>query len=116
MVGKKLGVNDTIARVRNPEYYKLFLSGELGLELMVNPEYEGAMEIFRMLRSPGAILIEPFADGKVDLVEFKINKDNPMCNLSVSQIMDRLNANLLICAVQRGNDVFIPNGNRILLE
>ncbi|MGI6214245.1 MAG: Trk system potassium transporter TrkA [Christensenellales bacterium] len=116
MVGKKLGVTDTIARVRNPEYFKLFMSGELGLNLMVNPEYEGAMEIFRILRSPGAIMIESFAEGKVDLVELKLAENNPMINLSVSQLIEKFNINFLICAIQRGDDVIIPNGNTVLLE
>ncbi len=116
MVAKKLGVTDTIARVRNPEYFKLFMSRELGLNLMVNPEYEGAMEIFRVLRSPGAIMIESFAEGKVDLVELKLTQGNPAVNLSVSQFVEKFNINLLICALQRGEDVIIPKGNTILRE
>ncbi|MGI6701208.1 MAG: Trk system potassium transporter TrkA [Christensenellales bacterium] len=116
MVAKKLGVTDTIARVRNPEYFKLFMSRELGLKLMVNPEYEGAMEIFRILRSPGAIMIEPFADGKVDLVELKLTAGNPMIDLPVYQLVEKFNTNILICAVQRDEDVFIPNGNSVLKQ
>ncbi len=47
MIAKKLSTVDTIARVRNPEYYKLFMSKELGLNLMVNPEYGGCFRDFQ---------------------------------------------------------------------
>ena len=57
---------------------------------MVNPEYEAAMEIFRILRSPGAIKIEPFAKGKIDLVEFKLNENNPLNDMKVADIFSKL--------------------------
>lgn len=114
MVAKKLGAHDTIARIRNPEYFTLFMDKELGLNLMVNPEYEGALEINRILRSPAAIKIEPFANGKVDLIELKLNEDSPMINIPVHSIFENLQLKILVCAVQRGDDVFIPNGNSIL--
>ncbi len=116
MIAKKLADIDTIARVRNPEYFELFMSKELGLNLMVNPEYEGALKIFRILRSPGAIMIEPFADGKVDLVEFKLSGDNPMVGLTVSQFSQQININMLICAIERNEEVLIPNGSTLLKE
>jgi trk system potassium uptake protein TrkA len=116
MVAKKLGAADTIARIRNPEYFTLFMGRELGLSLMVNPEYEAAMEIFRILRSPGAIKIEPFANGKIDLVEFKLTANSPIANKKVFEISQILQTHMLICAIQRGEEVFIPDGNFTLLE
>lgn len=47
LVGKKLGVRHTIARIRNPEYEKQlrFMRGELGLSMAINPERAAAREI-----------------------------------------------------------------------
>lgn len=116
MVAKKLGAADTIARIRNPEYFTLFMGRELGLSLMVNPEYEAAMEIFRMLRSPGAIKIEPFANGKIDLVEFKLTAGSPIVDKKISEITQIIQSHMLICAIQRGEEVFIPDGSFTLRE
>lgn len=54
MIGRKIGAKNTIARVRNPEYSSqlLFMRNELGLSMMINPEYEAASEISRILRFP----------------------------------------------------------------
>jgi trk system potassium uptake protein TrkA len=117
MVAKKLNAEiDTIARVRNPEYFTLFMSKELGLNMMVNPDYEAAMEIFRILRSPGTIKIEPFSGGKVDLVEFKLAWDNPLIDTAISDLTSKLQIKTLICAVQRDEEVIIPKGDFIFRE
>ena len=51
MVAKKLGVRHAIARVRNPDYSKqmTFMRGEFGLSMAVNPEYDAAEEILRII-------------------------------------------------------------------
>ncbi len=110
MVAKKLGVGDTIARVRKPEYFTLFKDVELGLSMLVNPEYETALEISRLLRFPSAIKIEPFAGGRVEVVEIVVTPNSPLDNLQLKNIDHRFHQKLLVCAVQRGKNVFIPNG------
>ena len=114
MVAKKLGVGDTIARVRNPEYFTLFRDVELGLSMLVNPEYETAMEISRLLRFPSAIKIEPFAGGKVEVVEIVVTPKSPLDGLQLKKINHRFQEKLLVCAVQRDKQVFIPNGEFVL--
>ena len=76
MVGRKLGATHTIARVRDEEYYQdvVLLQDELGLSLSINPERTSAKEISRTLRFPAATKVEPFANGLVELVEFKLRE------------------------------------------
>ncbi|MDR0696644.1 MAG: Trk system potassium transporter TrkA [Christensenellaceae bacterium] len=115
LVGKKLGVRDTIARVRNPEYFSLFIGRELGLSVMINPEYEVAKEISRILKYPKAIKIEPFFDGKINIVEMKISEKSPLANLFLKDIYSKLNIKLLVCVVRRKDEIFIPSGTFQLL-
>lgn len=116
LVAKKTGAHHTIARVRNPEYLKQlpFFKEELGLSMVVNPEYDAANEIAKVLRFPSAINIESFSRGSVDLAELKIKSDNPLCDMEISQIFSRFKTKILICAVQRKNEVFIPRGDFVL--
>lgn len=114
LIAKKLGAKEIIARVRNPEYFTLFMGRELGLSMMVNPEFEAALEIARVLRFPAAIKTEPFTDEKVELVEFKIPGNSKLNNLTLSNLSSAFKAKILICAVQRSDEIYIPTGDFIL--
>ena len=74
LVAKKLGVQHTIARVRNPEYEKQlrFMREELGLSMAINPEKATAREIARVLRFPTAMKLESFSKGRLELVEYRL--------------------------------------------
>ncbi|MDD4074751.1 MAG: Trk system potassium transporter TrkA [Eubacteriales bacterium] len=114
MVGKKVGAKHTIARVRNPEYHQqmFFLREELGLSLVINPEQAAAQEISRMLRFPSAIKVEPFAKGKVELVELRLKEDSPLDGVMLKDLRKKMQINnVLICAVERDDVVTIPTGN-----
>lgn len=116
LVGNKLGVANTIARVRNPEYYEQInlLKDELGLSMAVNPEHAAAAEILRLLRFPSALKIELFARGRVELVEIKIAAHSVLDGMPLWAIYKEFQVKVLICAVQRAGEVIIPNGNFVL--
>lgn len=116
LLGKKLGAKNTIARVRNPEYFQQMslIKEELGLSMAVNPELAAATEISRLLRFPSAIKIEPFARGRVELVELKIPEHSTLDGMPLWAIYKEFQVKILICAVQRGNEVIIPSGDFVL--
>lgn len=116
LIAKKVGAHHTIARVRNPDYLKQlpFIKEELGLSMIVNPEYDAANEIAKVLRFPNAINIETFSRGNVDLAELKINDGNPLCDMALTDIFGAFKTKILVCAVQRKTDVFIPRGDFVL--
>ncbi len=116
LMAKKAGAGHTIARVRNPDYLKQisFFKDALGLSMVVNPEYDAANEIAKVLRFPNAINIETFYRGLVDLVELKIDTNNPLCNMQLTDIFNKFDVKILVCAVQRKNQVIIPRGDFIL--
>ncbi|MBR5247285.1 MAG: Trk system potassium transporter TrkA [Clostridia bacterium] len=117
LTAKKVGAPYTVARIRNPDYLKQtpFFKDELGLNLIVNPEFDAANEIAKVLRFPNAINIETFYRGLVDLAEIKLNEGNPLCNMKLMDIFNTFNTRILICAVQRKNEVIIPHGDFTLL-
>ncbi|MBR1738893.1 MAG: Trk system potassium transporter TrkA [Ruminococcus sp.] len=116
LIAKKMKARHCIARVRDPEFddQLVFMREELGISMMVNPDYSAANEIAKVLRYPEAINIESFAMGHVDLAEIRITKGSILENLALTQLSRRLRLDILICAVQRGNDLIIPNGSFIL--
>lgn len=113
LIAKKAGNCQTIARIRNPEYSAEinYIREELNLSLAINPELAAAREISRLLRFPTAIKIEPFAKGRTELLKFRIPNGSILDKMKVMEVVSRLKSNVLICAVERGEDVIIPDGN-----
>ncbi|MDE6785319.1 MAG: Trk system potassium transporter TrkA [Ruminococcus sp.] len=116
LIAKKMNAHHCIARVRNPEFDQqlVFMREELGISMMVNPDFNSANEIAKVLRYPEAINIESFAKGRVDLAEIRITSGSILENLALTQLSRRLRLDVLICAVQRGDEVIIPNGSFVL--
>jgi trk system potassium uptake protein TrkA len=116
LIAKKMGARHCIARVRSPEFDKqlVFMREELGISMMVNPDYNAANEIAKVLRYPEAINIESFAKGRVDLAEIRITSGSILDGVALSQLSRRMRLDVLICAVQRGEELTIPNGNFVL--
>ena len=115
LIAKKAGARHTIARVRSPEYSRDlgFIKEELGLSLAVNPELATATEIARLLRFPSAIQVDTFSKGRVELLQIRIPK--ALVGLKLKD-MSRFRAKVLICAVERGDAVHIPDGRFQLKE
>lgn len=118
MIAKKFGARHCIARVRNPDYAKqrVFMREEFGLSMMVNPEFDAANEISRMLRFPSAIKIDSFAKGRVELAEIKLLEGNPLCGRPIHSLYREYGFKILVCAVQRDDTVLIPTGDFLLQQ
>ena len=115
--GKKLGVKNTVARVRTMEYFQqmVFLKDELGLSLVLNPEQAAAAEISRILRFPSAAKVDSFAKGRAEMVEHTVEAGSPLCSLRLDRLRSK-HGGILIAVVERGEDVFIPRGDFVLQE
>ncbi len=113
LLARKLGAKQTIARVRNPIYHNQIdlLKEDLKLSMAVNPERALAGEISRVLIFPSAAKIETFAKGRVELVEVSYPSHSSIEGLSLSELYKKHQIKMLVCAVQRGGEVYIPDGN-----
>lgn len=116
LIAKKASRCHTIARIRNPQYNQEidFIKEELGISMTINPELESAMEMARLIRLPSAIKIETFAKGKVELLKCQIPNASILHNMQIKNIAAKTHCKVLVCAVERGEDVFIPSGDFIL--
>ncbi|MDD7183727.1 Trk system potassium transporter TrkA [Peptostreptococcus porci] len=113
LFAKKFGAKNTIARVRNPLYYNQLnhIKNDLGLSMVINPEFVAANEISRIIRFPSALKVETFAKGKIELLEFKIYQSSPLVGKNLNEIRNEYKIKFLICAIQRKDAVIIPKGN-----
>ncbi len=112
ITARKIGARHTIARVRSPEYsmQMQFLRESLGISTMINPELEASRDIARMIRFPEALNIEYFDHGRVNILELVVHPDSDLVGLSLADL-GQTQSCILVCALQRGEDFFIPDGS-----
>ncbi|MBQ5600157.1 MAG: Trk system potassium transporter TrkA [Lachnospiraceae bacterium] len=115
LMAKKSGCA-TIARVRNPMYSQEigFIREQLGISMIINPELTAAREIAKLLKFPSAIKIDTFAKGRVELLRFRLKPEIGFGGKTIMEVMARLKTEVLICAVERDNEIIIPNGSFVL--
>ena len=116
MIAKQLGAKHTIARVRDPRYLnqRSFMCNHLGIDMIVNPEYEAAREAARLIRFPAAMQLEKFAQGQVEVVEIHVGEGHPFIGQPLIKFKSKYNTNALICAAKRGEEVIIPGGDYVI--
>ena len=115
LAAKKLGAKYTIARVRGPQYSEeiLMLKDELGIDLVINPEKEAALEIAKLIKFPSVRSVDAFAHGKVDLVGFTIVDNDGLDGYAICDIK-YIKDSILITGVERDGNIHIPTGDFIL--
>ncbi len=106
----------TVARIRDPEYVDQAqeMRNTFSLNYIVNPERQAASEIARLLKYPGFLKREYFAKAKAEVVELKIKEDSPLNNVNLINLENNIKARVLVCAVLRDGNPYIPHGDFVL--
>ncbi|MCD7736192.1 MAG: Trk system potassium transporter TrkA [Lachnospiraceae bacterium] len=116
LMAKDGGSCHSIARVRNPEYNSEigFIREKFGISMTINPDLAAAAEIARNLKFPSAIDVDSFAKNRVDILKFRVREQSVLDGLRIADLSGKVHENVLICAVERGDDLIIPDGNTVL--
>ena len=112
-----IGVPYTVARVRGTEYANDLdtLKRDLGITMLINPEFASSVEISRLLRFPSAANIDTFARGRVELVSFTVQEGDFLAGRTLASLSSKIQGlPMLLCTVERGDEVFIPNGASLI--
>ena len=121
-VAKRVGNCSAIARVRTPDYSKevRYLREKLGLAMIINPELEAAREAVRILCLPTALEVSTFAHGHAEMIKIKVPDGNRLDGMTIMDLGKTIGKSLadkvLICAVERDKDIYIPSGNFRILK
>lgn len=116
-LAKRMGTEHTIARIRNPEYNDKslgFMKNQLDLAMAINPELLAAHELYNILKLPSAATIETFSIRNFEMIELRLKSDSVLDGMRIMDMRNKYNAKFLICAVQRGEEAYIPDGNFVL--
>ena len=108
----------TIARIRNPEYTEQIyrMRNVFGLSMVINPDNQAATEIERLLKYPGFLRRDTFANGRTEIVELRVDAGSKLCNVKLMDLRNIVKCQVLVCAVLRDGNAIAPKGDFILQE
>ncbi len=117
LLGKKLGAEKTIARIRNNAYAKSlkYFGEDLGLSMVINPDQLAADMISRVINIPRAIDATTFLKGRILMISIKVKEDSNLVNNSINVITKRFKGQIIICAIERNGETIIPTGSTKLM-
>ena len=117
LAAKRLGVEYTVARISNPEYYSrgsVLSREQMGIDLMVNPERECARETFQLLKTPAFTDVSDFADGRVQLIGLKVKEGAPVAGRKIVDLRAEELAggyHYVTAAIRRNGTTRIPTAD-----
>ena len=126
-LAKELGAAMTVARVRNPEYSGYFVTTgkspsaprkvirpiSLGIDLFINPEFEVAKEITNLFSSFYLSPVENFADGRVQIKEFKVGEKRGL-KKALGKI--KFTKPCVVAAITRAGEIIAPTADEIIQQ
>ena len=117
IMAEKMGAQYTVARIRNPQYTERglgFMHNKLGLSMTINPELLTAKEIYNILKLPSAAKTEYFSRSNFEILEMKVKSTSPLVGMKLADVNSFCKSKMLVCLVQRGAEVYIPDGNFVI--
>lgn len=118
MLASRLGVKTTIARVRSDELTStnsILKAADFGIDLVIQPEESAASEIVRLIRRSAATDVLSFADGQLQLVGVRLDKETPILDLTLAEVAQKLpGVPFRIMSIVRGARTILPGGGEKL--
>jgi trk system potassium uptake protein TrkA len=111
-IAKGLGAARCVARVHHSAFFEqrgLDYQRFLHIDRLICPEYATALAIARKLRNPGAMAIEEFARGAVEMQQFPVSKTAPTVGKSLSEIS--LPRGTRLAGITRKGGTFVPDAS-----
>ena len=101
-----------IARVRTPDYSydSAYFKDKLGLAMIINPEKESASVISRILCLPTALDVSSFSHGLAEMIRIRVPRGHVLDGKKLNELSRELDGAVLVCAVERSGEVYIPDG------
>ena len=115
LAAKAQGGTRTVARVHSQDYFdkkEPFARDILGIDLVISTEQMAAEEIRESLLVPGAVNVEMFAEGRIDVVEVILRDGSPAIDRPVRDV--NLPQRSLIVGVVRDGEALVPKGDTVL--
>lgn len=116
-IAKGMGAGKTVARVHHRAFFErrgLEYDRYLGIDHLVCPEYSTALAIAQNLRSPGAMAVERFARGRIEMQTLPVSDKAMAVGKSLTDLA--LPGATRVAAIERDQKPFIPSSQTWIRE
>ena len=114
-VGKALGARRSVARVHHSAYFDqrgLNYQKQFDIDRLICPEHATARTIACTLRNPGAMAIENFGRGTLEIQEFEVSDDAEAIGKPLDEV--KFPTGTRLAAVTRSHHAFIPEATTVI--
>ncbi|MGB1125201.1 MAG: Trk system potassium transporter TrkA [Phycisphaeraceae bacterium] len=111
-VAKGVGCKTAIARVHRSGFYEdrgLSYAKHLGIDHLVCPEFATARAIAAALRSPGALAVENFAQGLIEMQRIVVSESSKAVGVPLRDL--KCPGTSLIACIERPDRSFVPKAD-----
>lgn len=112
LLGRRLGVERTLAVIDTAEYVDLFET--VGVDIGVNPRQVVAEEITRFTMDGGAENVALIENGQAEALELELDDDSVLVGRPLRESDQDLPPGVVIGAVTRDGEYVVPRGDTIL--
>lgn len=114
LIAKDAGAKRVVARTQgdfaeSPDGVRY---GFLGIDLTINPSILVAQELVKLARSHGAVEVIDLSQGRIDLVQVEVTERSKFVHRPIASVPIK---DVLVAAVVRKNELFVPGGTDNLL-
>ncbi len=119
LAAKQMGAERVIARVQSNAWSGKSDEGEgvsyglLGVDVVFNPRVLLAQEITKIARSHGALEVLDLANDRIEVVQMVLNEHTKVLHKTLAKLP--LPSQVLVGAVVRDDELFVPGGADVLL-
>lgn len=118
MLGDRLGVETTIARVRSDELTatdNVLNASDFGIDMIIHPEESAAAEVVRLIRRASATDVLMLADDRLHLVGLRLDPECSAIGRTLQDlVMEQPAVKFRVMAIARGIRTILPDGNERL--
>ncbi len=114
-LAKAIGAAKTVARVHHSAYFDqrgLDYQRHLHIDQIICPEFTTAHAIAAMLRNPGALAIESFGRGKIQMTEMAVDSRASAVGRTLRDL--NLPRGVRLTGIERAGDVLIPDASTVV--
>lgn len=114
-IGKGMGASKVIARVHHRAFFdesEFDYCGHLGIDQLICPNYATALAIARTLRSPGAVAIEDFGRGAIEMQEFAVTDGARAIGRPLAEV--GIPHGVRLAAIKRAQFALIPDAETVV--
>lgn len=119
IMSRQYDIATRIARVRNEEFLTPGLTQNeeaLGIDLIISPDWAMAEVIMQLTRVSEAFYTAEFADGRILLLGYQVQKNNPFVGLTLFELKHhQATRHFVITAITREGKTIIPHGDTTIM-